>query len=149
MPLRLAPFVCLAALLAAGCAPTLSPLYRDYEARRAEVPVEERIADALETAGWTLRPADAPNAVATEPRRVSNWGLYRVVVHLEAVPVGDDHVRLYVHPYRRFFTGGRSKIPFLNGRLRRQLVGDLNEAFAAHDLQPLGTSVQRDREATD
>lgn len=138
-----------AGLLLAGCAPSLSPLYRDFETTTIAPPLPARIGAALEAAGWQTRAGDAPNVVATETRRLGNWGLYAVEVYLEAVPVGSDHVRLYFHPYRHFFTGGRSKIPYLNGRLRRALLADLDAAFADEGLLLIGTSVERDREATD
>jgi len=150
------------ATLFVGCAPSLSPLYRDYDVEPApastsdgasERPAEEvsgdiydRIRAALTDAGWTETPSAAPNAISTEPRELSNWGIYRVVVSLDAVPVGEQHVRVLFHPARVYFTGGRSKIPYLGSGLRRALLPDLNEAFEAQGLYPIGTPRERDEE---
>ncbi len=130
-----------------ACSPSLYPLYRDYEVETEDRPIAERIEQALLDAGWESVPASAPNAIATQERKVRTWGLYSVVVSLEAVPVGDDYVRLYVHPYRRYFTGNRSKIPFLKSSLRRAVLKDVNEAFQDQGLVALGTGVSRDRQS--
>ena len=130
-----------------ACAPSLSPLYRDYAVQQAEVPVPERIETALIEAGWQVTPSSAPNALATDERKVRSWGLYSVVVSLEVVPVGEDYVRLYVHPYRKYFTGNRSKIPYLKKSLQRALLRDLNQAFHDEGLQAIGTGIDRDRQA--
>ena len=131
-----------------ACAPSLSPLYRDYEVQQAEEPVAERIEAALVEAGWQVVPASAPNALATDERKVRSWGLYSVVVSLEVVPVGEHYVRLYLHPYRKYFTGNRSKIPFLKKSLQRALLTDLNRAFYQEGLQAIGTGIDRDRQAS-
>ena len=147
--LRLPSYV-LAGLLVlslSACSPSLYPLYRDYEIQTEDRSIAERIEDALTEAGWESASASAPNAVATQERKVRSWGLYSVVVSLEAVPVGEDYVRLYVHPYRKYFTGNRSKIPFLKSGLRRAVLKDLNEAFQNQGLVALGTGVSRDRQA--
>lgn len=146
--LRLLPLLCAAALLGLGaCAPRLSPLYRDYEAARADSAVEARIQAALVDAGWTLRPQAVPNLVATEERKFSDWGLYQIRAALEVAQVGDRHVRVFVHPYRRYVTGGRSKIPFLKDHLHRQLLGDLSKSFARHGIHVVGTPFEKDRVA--
>lgn len=131
----------------AACAPSLSPLYRDYEVHAPSDSVHSRIAAAFEDAGWTVVPADAPNVVATEERKVNSWFIYKVMVSLEAVPVGDGYVRLFVHPYRAYFTGNRSKIPFLKRGVRHAVLDDLNPALEQHGLVAIGTSVSRDRQA--
>lgn len=148
-PLRLASYVLtgLLALSLNACSPSLYPLYRDYEVQTENRSIAERIEDALTEAGWESIPASAPNAIATRERKVRTWGLYSVVVSLEAVPVGEGYVRLYVHPYRKYFTGNRSKIPFLKSSLRRTVLKDLNEAFQNQGLVALGTGVSRDRQA--
>ncbi len=138
--------LCLTLSLSA-CSPSLSPLYRDYEVQTVDGPIQERLEEALTESGWEPIPASAPNAVATETRKVRRWGLYSVVVALEAVPVGKDHVRLYFHPYRKYFTGNRSKIPFLNTSLRRALLKDLNEALETRGLVAVGSGISRDRQA--
>ncbi len=137
----------LLAVTLTACAPTLAPLYNDYEIQTEAGDVEQRITRALEAAGWAPTPADAPNAIATEERKLSNWVLYDVMVSLEAVPIGEDYVRLYVHPYRRYFTGSRSKIPFLKKGLRRAVLKELDPALEQQGLVAIGTSVSRDRKA--
>jgi len=150
------------AVLIVGCAPSLSPLYRDYDVEPAamnaspeedERPAEEasgdiydRIRAALAEAGWTQTPSAAPNVISTEPRELSDWGIYRVVVSLDVVPAGERHVRVLFHPARVYFTGGRSKIPYLGSGLRRALLPDLNEAFETQGLYPIGTPRERDEE---
>lgn len=140
----------LAVLLAASlgaCAPSLSPLYRDYEIHAQDEDVKAQITAALEEAGWSIVPGSAPNVIATEERKVNSWLIYDVVVSLEAVPMGEEYVRLYVHPYRKYFTGSRSKIPYLKKGLAGSLLEDLNEALERRGLQAIGTSVSRDRQA--
>lgn len=149
------------ALLVSGCAPSFSPLYRDYDvapdpiaSTEAAEPtggtsgqeVHERLRAALAAAGWTEAAPSAPNALSTEPRQLSHWGLWHVVVSLDAVPVGDRHVRVLFHPVRRYITGGRSKIPYLGRGLRRALLPDLNKALEAHGFLPIGTPRERDEE---
>ena len=149
-PLRSLSFV-IAGLLAfslSACSPSLSPLYRDYEVQTVDRPTAERIEEALAEAGWQSIPASAPNAIATQERKVRQWGLYSVVVSLEAVPVGEDYVRLYLHPYRKYFTGNRSKIPYLKKSLRRALLKDLNAAFETQGLVAIGSGIDRDRQAS-
>ena len=138
----------LLALSLSACAPSLSPLYRDYEIQAEDQPLTERIEEALTEAGWRHTPASTPNVIATQERKVRTWGLYSVVVSLEAVPVGETYVRLYLHPYRKYFTGNRSKIPYLNKGLQRTLLKDLNDALATRGLVALGTSLERDRQAS-
>lgn len=161
MPRRAFLALCLTVLLV-GCAPSLSPLYRDYdveptpssisaddaERSREEVAggIYDRIRAALADAGWDEAASAAPNVVSTEPRQLSNWGIYRVVVSLDVVPVGEQHVRVLFHPARVYFTGGRSKIPYLGSGLRSALLPDLNEAFEAQGLYPIGTPRERDEE---
>lgn len=137
----------LAVLLVAACAPSLSPLHRDFAVSEPAGSDDTlRITDALESAGWTV--TDTTLAVVTEERTLSEWGLYRVVASLEVVPLGPDHVRVFIHPYRRYFTGSRSKLPFLKGSVRQAVLPDLHAAFEAEGLEPLGTQNQRDRRTT-
>jgi hypothetical protein len=145
-------FVLLLTLGVSACAPSLSPLYRDYEIQNesatvTDQPVEERIEAALADAGWQLKEAAAPNAFATVERKLNSWGIYSVVASVEVVPMGANYVRLYIHPYRTYITGGRGKIPYLNGGLRRSVLKDLTKAFEAQGLQSIGTGKKRD-EAT-
>lgn len=138
----------------AGCAPSLTPLYSDYDVQApsgqlADDALRARIQTALDAAGWTLAAMPAPNAIATEAQTVSQWGLYKITARLEVVPFTGDHVRVFVHPYRAYVTGGRSKIPYLSSRLRRTILNDLNEAFAAQGLVVLGTPEERDEAETE
>ena len=167
MQRRLFLTICFAATLL-GCAPSFSPLYRDYdiepssgaaradatntdeeanrEDEKAAQEVYARIRAALSEAGWTEAEPAAPNVVSTEPRQLSDWGLYQVLVSLDVVPLGDRHVRVLFHPARRYFTGGRSKISYLDGGMRRALLPDLNEALEAQGFVPIGTPRERDEE---
>lgn len=137
-------------LSTAACAPSLSPLYRDYEAQAdtPSAPVAERIETALTETGWHLKPAAAPNAFATEERKLSSWGIYSVVASVEVVPLGTEYVRLYIHPYRKYITGGRGKIPYLNKSLQRSVLTDLTQAFERQGLQAIGTGEKRDEALT-
>jgi hypothetical protein len=151
--------------VSAGCAPSFSPLYRDFDiepaadaplAARASAETEAttvrddavyaRIRAALAEAGWEEAPPASPNVVSTEPRQLSDWGLYRVLVSLDVVPIGSRHVRVLFHPARRYVTGGRSKIPYLSSGLRQALLPELNEAFEMQGLYPIGTPRERDEE---
>ena len=134
-------------LTLSACAPSLAPLYRDYEVEQPSASIQPLLEGALQEAGWTLEEAPAANIVRTQPRTLSRWGLYDVVASLEVAPVGDQHVRLYVHPYREYITGGRSKIPYLKGSIRRAFLPELTEALEARGLKLLGTPIQRDRAA--
>lgn len=132
-------------LAALACSPSLYPLYRDYEVDPHSAPIRQRLERALADAEWELVDHGAPNAVATAPRRLRHWGLYSIVVTIEAVPVGDRHVRLFVHPYRYYITGGRSKIPYLKGSIRRRVMAELDKKLEAQGLAAIGTGISRDR----
>lgn len=142
-------------VLLSGCSPRLSPLYRDYEvdgvaatvAGASEADVYVRLERGLETAGWTLTDSVTDNVVATEARQFREWGVYSVEIELEAAPVGGDHVRIMVHPYRKFFTGARRKIPYLRGSLARSALKDLHAALEAEGLEHIGTMQSRNRAA--
>ena len=152
MTRSLAPTVAagLMLLCLSACSPSLSPLYRDYtfaqEESEAASATELRIQDALASSGWEPVDATTRNTVATKERTLRNWGLYRVVVELEVVPLGPEHVRVYFHPYRRYLFGGRGKIPYLTRSLQRSLLPELNEALEEEGLQVIGTPVKRDRD---
>lgn len=124
----------------AGCTPSVAPLYHDYRVPPAEQPesdaaLQAKIERALQQAAWTPVEGEVTHTVATEPRTIRRWGLYRVTVSLEVAPIGDEYVRVFFHPYRKYFTGGRSKIPYLSKSLRRTLLPDLNESFRAEGLK--------------
>ena len=128
-------------IFAAGCAPSMSPLYRDYETPPAEKPaVLDSVRLALRQAGWELAPSSSPaHAVTTETKTLSNWGLYKTKVSLEVLPVGGRHIRLYFHPYRSYITGGQSKIMYLSSSLQEELLPPLNESFKEKGLRLVGT----------
>lgn len=150
--IRLRNFVLMTttALTLAACAPSVSPLYRDYEVRavgaseEASPDVYARIRAALAKAGWTETEADAPNIVSTEPRQISGWGLFRTEVALDVAPIGDSHVRVLFHPIRYSFLGGRTKIGYLGRGARRSILPDLNAAFEEQGFEVLGTAKERD-----
>ncbi len=132
-------------LLYAGCTPSLFPLYQDYGNEAQSATAIERVQRAFTASGWSLGKTEANNVVVGIPRRVRHWGLYRVVVSVEAVVMAEGHVRLFIHPYRHYVTGNRSKIPFLRRSLRRSIVQPLDKAFYRENLIALGTGVYRDR----
>lgn len=141
-----------------GCASSLTPLYRDFEVDAVEAPAAptaptdaalyDRIERALLEAGWQQVEAQAPNVVSTGTRELRDWGIYSIQVSLDVVPLNDDFVRVYVHPYRHYFTGSRSKLGFLSKGLGRSFLPDLRAAFAAEGLHPVGTHVTRDKQMT-
>lgn len=140
--LRTLPAALVLLMLAAGCSPSLAPLYQDYAIE--QVPADsadvgpdlraEQISRALRDAGWDLAETSLHPAVATEPRTHREWGLYRVTVSLEAVPMGNRYVRVLVHPYREYVWGRRSKMPYLTRAVRRAVLPDLNRSFREHGL---------------
>lgn len=140
--------VLLISFAAIHCSPTLYPLYRDYEHDiDVKIPLN-RIEEALREAGWDLIPSLSPNSIATIDREIRDWGFYKVFVQMEAVPVGRRHVRLFVHPYRVYPNGSRSKIPFLKRRIRRRIINDIDRVFASHGLIAVGTDMSRDQVRT-
>jgi hypothetical protein len=142
----------LAILVIAGCAPSVTPLYRDFVVPAAPADsagVLDLVREALVEAGWTPAPSVSPVAVSTDVRTVSDIGLYRTEVSLEAVPLGGRHVRVFFHPYRRYLTGGRSKVPYLGSGLRRRLLPPLAAALERRGLAAAGAPRDRDREAED
>ncbi|NNE71573.1 MAG: hypothetical protein HKN29_14585 [Rhodothermales bacterium] len=133
--------------LVGGCAPSLSPLYRDYrDEADAGADVYSRIERALDAAEWSTRDAVTDNVVATEPRSIRSWGIYSVEIELEVVPLAGNHVRVFVNPYRHFFQGTRRKVPYLRNSWARSLR-DLTESLEAEGLTYEGTAIQRVREA--
>lgn len=145
MPARL--LIGLLLLAAGGCAPRLAPLYHDYEILDTNAPVEDRIEAALAVSGWTVAPSTTPNLIVTEERAFNHWGLYQIRASLEVSRLGDDHVRVFIHPYRRYITGGRSKIPYLKRNLRSQVLPDLTRALKERGIHVVGTPIERDRVA--
>lgn len=135
-------------LLLQGCSPNLGPLYRDYEvdtldesAVGANAGVEDiydRILAALDTAGWDTVAASAPNVIKTDSRILNRWLLYRTVASLEVIPIGDEYVRVLIHPYRHNFLRMKSKLPYLPKNVERQIVPELSAALEAQGLYTLG-----------
>lgn len=131
-----------------GCSPSLSPLYRDYEVAEPDSSLSARITTALHEAGWDTLSSEIPNAIVTRNKTLSRWGLYRVTAQLEVTPLGADHVRVFVHPFREYVTGGRGKIPYLSPSIRAKFLPQLNEALKNHGLVALGTPLERDEDQT-
>ena len=122
----------------AGCSPSLSPLFRDYEVNEAEEVIGTRVERALTKAGWELTEASAPNAIRTIDRTLNRRLIYKTVVALEVVPIEDRFVRVFIHPYRDNLIGGKSKIPYLPSNIRRRVVPDITEALAREGLYAVG-----------
>lgn len=133
--------------LASGCSPSLSPLYRDYKLpESSSAPLSGRITTALHEAGWDTRQTEIPNAIVTRDKTLSHWGLYRVTASLEVTPLGRNYVRVFVHPYREYVTGGKGKIPYLTPSIRSKFLPELNEALERQGLVVVGTPLERDEE---
>ena len=145
MRTRLFAIVFIAAALASACTPSLSPLYRDYQVPPGDDSLDARIVAALEDAGWDTVSTDVPNAIATKEKVLSNWGIYKVTASLEVTPLGRDHVRVFIHPFRKYIFGGKGKILYLTGRIRSRFMPELNEALTEQGLVVAGTPFERDR----
>ncbi len=141
------PLLALALLLASGCAPKLTPLYRDFSDKTADAEIYARIERALEAAEWTVVDGVTNNVVATAPRTFRSWGVYSVEVELEIAPLAGDYVRVLVHPYRLFFQGTRRKVPYLRKSLAHSAMKELTAAFEAEGLTAAGTAEERDEQA--
>ncbi len=146
-----------------ACSPSLVPLYRDFEAGVSpdsgatsdtatnpgtpSTPVETleaRIERAVLAAGWELSDAPASNVTATQARVVRRWGLYHTEVSIEVSPVNRNYVRVLVHPYRVYFTGHRSKMPFLKRSIRKAVFDDLQRTFEDEGIHDVGYAFERD-----
>lgn len=130
--LKLATFT-LALLFLGGCGHTLSPLYEDYRVDDVRTDGQDILAlieHAVTDAGWTLDEADAPNVVSTAEATVTHWGLYKVVVSIDVAPVNGTHVRVFVHPYRIYIWGSRSKMPYMSRRIRNFVIPELTETLS-------------------
>jgi hypothetical protein len=136
-------------VLLSGCSPKLSPLYRDYEVTtlvdQTDHDVFERISRGLLASGWNPVAGVTSNVMATETRQFREWGVYKIVVDLEIAPIAGDYVRLLIHPYRVYFTGSKSKIPYLRGSLARSVLKDLHSSFEAEGLTFIGTAESRNK----
>jgi len=130
--LKLASFT-LALLFVGGCGHTLSPLYEDYRVDNDRTDGQDILAlieYAVIDAGWTLDEPDAPNVVSTSEATVTHWGLYKVVVSIDVAPINGTHVRVFVHPYRVYIWGSRSKMPYMSGRIRNFVIPELTETLS-------------------
>jgi hypothetical protein len=139
-------------LALAGCTPAITPLYRDFEPEErslvtARDSVRADVQEALVAAGWTLTDPSTEGFVTTEERVLGERLLYKVVASLDVAFVGDRAVRIYVHPYRRYVTGNRSKLAFLSGGVERDILPDLRRALEERGIVALGTARERDEEA--
>ena len=145
-------FCLLAVCLLAGCAPSITPLYRDFEPEGSALvtapdSVRADVRAALVEAGWTLGEPSSEGFVSTKERALGDRLLYKVVASLDVALVGDRAVRVYVHPFRLYVTGSRSKVGFLSGGMERDILPDLREALEARGIVALGTVRERDEEA--
>ncbi|MFK7847163.1 MAG: hypothetical protein AB8G77_17805 [Rhodothermales bacterium] len=122
-----------------GCSPNLGPLYRDYEVKEVEEDVYDQILAALEAAGWDTTAASAPNSIKTKDRTLNKRLIYKTVASLEIIPIGDEFVRVLIHPYRHNFLKMRSKLPYLPSNIERKIVPDLTEALKIQGLYVPGT----------
>ncbi len=148
------PVFCIAffALIAAAlssCAGSLAPLYRDFRAPDIETDsLLKRIEKATRAAGWEIAEPDAPNVVSTEVRTIRRWGIYRINMSIDVLPMGSNYVRVIFHPYRKFFTGGRSKVHYLSPGVRRNVVPALAVALEEQGLELVDTLRQRNKDQT-
>ena len=134
----------------AGCAPRLSPPYRDYEARAVGGALAAELRAAAVEAGWEIAPSRDPRVVTTAPRRVATGLASRTEAALDLVPLDGGHVRVYVRAERRSTVfGGRSKVYALDPGLRAAALAGLTDALRQRGLVPLGTPRDRDEDATE
>lgn len=127
-----------------GCGRTLSSLYEDYRIENTPIPSDEihkAIVEAVTDAGWKLDKSAAPNVISTEEVTVAQWGLYKIVVSLDLAPINGTHVRVFVHPYRVYLWGARSKMPYMSRRVRNYVLPDLSETLAQHGIVALDVNL--------
>ena len=140
-----------AVLMLAACAPSISPLYRDFEVERPRsqdrADVVQRIREAIGETRWKVVETETPHVVSTDTVTVRRWGLYSIEVSLEVAPLGDNYVRVFVHPYRHYFTGTRRKMRYFKRRLRGTILPELQRAFEARGLIAIGSARERDKES--
>jgi len=133
--------------LLGGCGHTLSPLYEDFRVDEGETSgndIHALIEIAVIEAGWTLDEPDAPNVVSTSEATVTHWGLYKVVVSIDVAPINGSHVRVYVHPYRVYVWGSRSKLPYMSRRIRNFVLPDLTVTLADQGIFDLDVQLADD-----
>ena len=122
----------------AGCRPSLAPMFKDYEIadeEEANEDVQQRVISALEEVGWV--PAEEsilPSVVLTEERILNRRGIYKNTAVLEVLPVGDNYIRVLIHPYRDHLIGNRTKLPYLPANIERQIIPDLTASLESYGL---------------
>jgi hypothetical protein len=135
---RLVPYLhvmaALAVLWLVGCSPRVSLLYVDYEVEGDPATASLRVAEGFQEAGWNLAPPETPNSVKTDPRTFDRRILYKTIAYLEAVPIGDEYVRIFIHPFRHPFVGARNKLPYMPNTLRRAIFRPLGEALETREI---------------
>ncbi|MGB3543962.1 hypothetical protein [Rubrivirga sp.] len=136
-------------LFLAGCAPRLSPPYRDYEVRSASPALVEELRAAVLEAGWELAPSTDSLIVATAPRQVASGILSDTEAFLSLVPLDGGFVRVYVRAESKSVLGGRTKVYAMQRDLQRSVLEELTAALESRGLVPLGTPRTRDEDATD
>ena len=135
-----------------GCTPSITPLYRDFEPQErslvaARDSIRLDVQEALTASGWALAAPSVEGFITTEERILGERLLYQVVASLDVAFVGDRAIRVYVQPYRRYVTGGRSKLGFLSGSVEREILSELRDALKDKGIVALGTARERDEEA--
>lgn len=141
--------VLLTVLALVGCAPRLSPPYRDYEVRTDSIEVTTLLRAAATSAGWALATSLDPAVATTAPREVATGLGSRTDAALDLVPLNGGFVRVYVRAEKRSWLSGRTKVYALDDGLRQSVLGPLSEALAERGLVPLGTPRDRDEDATE
>lgn len=141
--------VLLTVLALVGCAPRLSPPYRDYEVRTDSTEVTTLLRAAATSAGWALATSLDPAVATTAPREVATGLGSRTDAALDLVPLNGGFVRVYVRAEKRSWLSGRTKVYALDDGLRQSVLGPLSEALAERGLVPLGTPRDRDEDATE
>ena len=132
--------LCIALWFVQGCSPNLGPLYRDYENEKVDEDIYGRILAALETAGWDTTASSAPNSIKTKNRTLNHRIIYKTVASLEVIPIGEEYVRVLIHPYRHNFLRMKSKLPYLPTNMERKIVPDLTVALQEQGLYRPGTA---------
>lgn len=139
-------FVVVTLLTVQGCAPSIVPLYRDYETASTGDSVYAQIREALVESDWELSENRyGESVISTEEKSLQNFGIYKTSARIDVAQVNGGYVRVYVHPFRKYLISGRrSKIPYLDRRMRRQVVAPLNDALAARGIQIRGSALERE-----
>ncbi|MDZ4698602.1 MAG: hypothetical protein SH809_02750 [Rhodothermales bacterium] len=140
VPSYLSAMAALAMIGLAGCSPRVSLLYVDYEVEGDPATTADRVAEGFQEAGWELAPPEVPNAVRTTSRTFDRRILYKTIAYLEAVPIGDEYVRVFIHPFRHPFVGARNKLPYMPNTLRRAVFRPLGEALETREIFQRGAA---------